>query len=68
MMVLRWLWFVLGSIGFVLVTVKIWRGEGWVLGGIMAMMSFVSICNWLEDTMLKQWHMKKIVTYEEDYE
>ena len=65
MMFLRWIWFTLGSCGWILVTVKIWRGEGWMLGVLLICTAFVSIMDWLERTLLKQFKMKRIVTYEE---
>ena len=65
MMVLRWLYFAIGTVGWSFISVKIWRGEGWFLGLIISLTAFIYICEWLEKTMLKQWKMKKIVTYEE---
>ena len=65
MMILRWLYFALGMGGWIIICVQIWHRAGWMLGAIAAISAFNVLLDWLESTMLKQYKMKRIVTYEE---
>lgn len=65
MMILRWLYFAAGIIGCVFITSQVWIRAGWMLGLFMALMCFVSAVEALERTLMKQWKMKKVVTWEE---
>ena len=65
MKVLRWIYFAGGTVGWVGIVTQIWHRAGWALGAFSALWAFVSIVDWLERTMLAQWNMKRVVTYEE---
>lgn len=66
MMILRWIWFLSGFLGWVVIVANVWREMGWMYGVLLAVVSLVSIVDWLERTMLKQWNMRKITIYEEE--
>lgn len=65
-MLWRWFYFGMGTCGWVVFVVMIWHGMGWIFGVCVAVTAFVSILEWLEGVLLKQWNMNKIVTYEEN--
>lgn len=66
MMVLRWLYFGIGTCGWVLIVFHIWRAMGWFFGAFAMVIGLLMVLQWLEETVLKQWKMKKIVTYKEE--
>jgi hypothetical protein len=66
MMILRWLWFCLGLLGWVLIVLTIWHKMGWIFGVFLTLLALLNIAEWTERMLLKQWKMRKITSYEDD--
>ena len=54
MMILRWLYFGLGTCGWGLIIFKVWHAMGWFFGMAAMVVSFLFVLQWLEETLLEE--------------
>ena len=63
MMALRWIYFGMGSCGWIVMGFQVWHKMGWVYGLFFSAVVLLLASQWAEDLLLKQWKMKRIISY-----
>jgi hypothetical protein len=68
MMTLRWLYFIGGVGGWIFIVFNVWHAMGWMFGAFLMAVAILSVSEWFNSTMLKQWKMRKVISYVDSYE
>jgi hypothetical protein len=63
MMAIRWLFFCGGVCSWICIIYKIWHSMGWVFGVFVTVAAIIAALDWFEQTILKQWKMRKVTFY-----